>query len=98
MQSKKHCSDHQGHSRYGDLAGTQCTIIVYFSIIYSAVKRVGLCKSLDLDIILAQGDDLFKSVRINKPLAVDDLPLHFHLRVMIFPAKDFLVKVICLLI
>ena len=55
----------------------QCTSIVYFSIIYSAVKRVGLWKSLDLDIILAQGDELFKSVRINKPLAVNELPLTF---------------------
>ena len=35
-----------------------------FFIIYSAVKRVGLWKLLDLDIILAQGDELFKSVRI----------------------------------
>ena len=55
----------------------QCTSIVYFSIIYSAVKRVGLWKSLDLDIILAQGDELFQSVRINEPLAVDELPLTF---------------------
>ena len=70
-------SHHQGHSRYGDSAGMQCTIIAYFSIIYSAVKRVGLWKSLDLDIILAQGDELFQSVRINEPLAVDELPLTF---------------------
>ena len=38
---------------------------------------MGLWKSLDLDMILAQGDELFKSVRINKPLAVDELPLTF---------------------
>ena len=74
-------SHHQGHSRYGDSAGIQCTSIAYFSIIYSAVKRVGLWKSLDLDIILAQGDELFKSVRINKPLAVDELPLTFSFEV-----------------
>ena len=43
----------------------------------SAVKRVGLWKSFDLDIILAQKDELFKSVRINKPLAVDEFPLQF---------------------
>ena len=36
---------------------------------------MGLWKSLDLDIILAQGDELFKSIRINKPLAADELPL-----------------------
>ena len=43
----------------------QCASIAYFSIIYSAVKRVGLWKLLDLDIILVQGDKLFKSVGIN---------------------------------
>ena len=55
----------------------QCTSTAYFSIVYSAFKRMGLWKSLDLDTILAQGDELFKSVRINKPLAVDELPLTF---------------------
>ena len=54
----------------------QCTSIAYFSIVYSAVKRMGLWKSIDLN-ILAQGDELFKSVRINKPLAVDEFPLIF---------------------
>ena len=68
-------SHHQGHSLYGDSAGMQCTSIAYFSIIYSVAKRVGLWKSLDLDIILAQGDELFKSIRINKPLAADELRL-----------------------
>ena len=63
---------------------------------YKHSVRVGSWKLLDLDIILGQGDELFKSVRINKSLAMDEL--HFHLRVMIFPAKDFLMKVICLLI
>ena len=55
----------------------QCTSIAYFSIIYSAVKREGLWKSLDLDIRFRQGHELFKSVTINKPLAVDELPLTF---------------------
>ena len=91
-------SHHQGHSPYGDSAGMQCTSIAYFSIIYSAVKRVGLWKSLDLDIILALEDELFKSVRINKPRVWMNCPLYFHLRAMIFPAKGILMKVICLLI
>ena len=55
----------------------QCTSIAYFSIIYSAVKREGLWKSLDLDIRFRHGHELFKSVTINKPLAVDELPLTF---------------------
>ena len=55
----------------------QCTSIAYFSIIYSAVKREGLWKLLDLDIRFRQGHELFKSVTINKPLAVDELPLTF---------------------
>ena len=32
---------------------------------------------MDLDIILAQGDELFKSVKINKPVVVDELLLTF---------------------
>ena len=72
-------SDQQGHSRYGDSAGMECTSIAYLTIIYSAVKMVVLWKSLDLDIVLAQGYELFKSVGINNPLAVDELRLSFSL-------------------
>ena len=32
---------------------------------------------MDLDIILAQGDELFKSLKINKPVVVDELLLTF---------------------
>ena len=38
---------------------------------------MGLRKLLDLDIILAQKYELFKSFRINKPHSVDELPLKF---------------------
>ena len=44
---------HERHSHNGDSAVMQCTSIACFSIIYSAVKRVGVWKLLDLDIILA---------------------------------------------
>ena len=85
-------SDQQGHSRYGDSAGMQCTSIAYLTIIFSAVKRVVLWKSLDLDIVLAQGNELFIH------LLWMNCAFHFHLRVVIFPAKDFPRKVISLLI
>ena len=59
-----------------DRMGMQCTSsIAYFSMIYSSVKRVGLWKFLDLDITLAQGDEL-GSIN-DKPRAVDELPLKF---------------------
>ena len=64
MKKSLQTSHHQGHSRYGDSAGMQYTSITHFFIISSAPKRVGLWKSLDLDIILAQGDELFTSVGI----------------------------------
>ena len=41
-------SHHQGYSRYGDSAGMQRSSIACFSIIYSAVKRVGLWKLLNV--------------------------------------------------
>ena len=39
---------------------------------YKHSVRVGSWKLLDFDIILGQGDELFKSVRINKSLAMDE--------------------------
>ena len=54
----------------------QCTSNAYLAIIFSAIKNIGLWKSHDLDYILDQGDRIFKSVGINQPLAVDELPLN----------------------
>ena len=49
-------SHHQGHSRYGDSAGMQCTSIAYFSTIYSlAVDELPLTFSFEGYDIPAKG-------------------------------------------
>ena len=42
-------SHHQGHFKYGESAGMQCTSNAYFSIAYSVIKRPSIWKSWDLD-------------------------------------------------
>ena len=49
----------------------QCTSVAYFSIFYSAVRRVGLW------ILYLYREMNYLNLRINKPLAVDELPLTF---------------------
>ena len=70
-------SHHQGHLKYRESAGMQCTSNAYFSIAYSLIKKPSIWKSWDLDYVLEQGDILLKSVGIGQPLAVDELPINF---------------------
>ena len=70
-------SHHQGHLKYRESAGMQCTSNAYFSIAYSLIKKPSIWKSWDLDYVLEQGDILPKSVGIGQPLAVDELPINF---------------------
>ena len=57
-------SHHLDHLKYRESARTQCTSNVYFSIVYSVIKRPSIWKSWDLDYILEQDEILFKSVGI----------------------------------
>ena len=50
-------------------------------------QKVGSVEIVRFRYIDAQGDELFKSVRINKSLAGDELPFTFSFRVMISLAK-----------
>ena len=59
-------SHHQGHLKYRESAGIQCTSNAYFSIAYFAIKKLSIGKSCDLDHILERGDILFKSVLIGQ--------------------------------
>ena len=47
-------SHHQGHFKYGESAGMQCTSNAYISIVFSIIKNINLWKSLDLDYILKE--------------------------------------------
>ena len=64
-------SCHQGHAKFGDTAGIQCTSNAYLSICFSLIKKVSTWKSFDLDYILDQGDKLFKQTGSIQALAVE---------------------------
>ena len=65
---------HQGNTRLRETAGIQCTSDAYFAIIFTAIKKVSLWKATEINYVLDKGDMLFKSLGINQPLAVDELP------------------------
>ena len=55
---------HQGHEKYGDSAGWQCTALVYFSIIFSFIKIPSRWAVFNLDYILDEGYQIYKSTGI----------------------------------
>ena len=65
---------HQENTRFGETAGIKCTSNAYFAIIFSAMKKVSLWKTNEINYILDKGDMLLKSLGINQPLAFDELP------------------------
>ena len=68
-------SHHQGNLKYGETAGMQCTSNAFFTICFSVIKSISIWKSLYLDYILDQGEQLIKSLNVNHPLAADELTL-----------------------
>ena len=58
-------------------AGIQCTCMTLFAISYSTLKSVNRWDQFDLDIILINGDALYKSLRRQTLLTVEDLPRDF---------------------
>lgn len=67
-------SFHQGDPQFAETAGFQCTGNSYIAICFSAIKKVSVLKSWDLDYVLNQGDVLFKMLQATGPLAVDEMP------------------------
>ena len=74
-------SFNHGNAMFGETAGIQCTCMtIYlhvFAISYSSVKDVNRWDQFDLDIILINGDALYKSLRRQTLLTVEDLPRDF---------------------
>ena len=52
----------------------QCTCNPLFAIAWSTVRKVTLWKGLDLDNVLNNGDQLFKSLNKQTVLSADELP------------------------
>ena len=62
---------------FGETAGIQCACMALFAISYSTLKEVNRWDQFDLDIILINGDALYKSLRRQTLLTVEDLPRYF---------------------
>ena len=68
-------SFHLGNvEKFGDTAGRQCTCMVLFAIAYASFKRLRIWKKCELDVILMNGDQLYKSLDRIDSLSVTDLP------------------------
>ena len=65
---------HQGDLRYGATAGIQCSCMSLMSVCWSTFISVTMWDGTDLDMILENGDRLFKSLNQYRLLGVDDLP------------------------
>ena len=67
-------SYHQGNSRFGETAGSQCLCNALYAIGLSVCRRVGLWSKSDLDNILTFGNQLRQSINVENFLSTDDLP------------------------
>ena len=70
-------SFNQGNAMFGETAGIQCACMALFAISYSTLKEVNRWDQFDLDIILINGDALYKSLRRQTLLTVEYLPRDF---------------------
>ena len=60
-----------------ETAGIQCASTALFAILYSNLKEVNRWDEFDLNIILIDGDALYKTLRKQTLLTVEDLPRDF---------------------
>ena len=67
-------SYHQGNSRFGVTAGSQCACNSLFALAWSIIRKVFLWNTFDLNYILEHGDLMYKSLNLIRPLAIIDLP------------------------
>ena len=65
---------HQGDLRYGATVGIQYSCASLMSVCWNTVISVATWDGTDLDMILENGDRLFKSLNQYRLLGVDDLP------------------------
>ena len=81
---------HQGHEKYAHSAGRQCTAITYFLIIFLVRKIPSRWGVFNLDYILNEGDQIYKSAVTKTALLVEELPLQKKFRESsIFGSRNF---------
>ena len=64
----------QGNAMFGETAGIHCACMALFATSYSTLKEVNQWDQFNLDIILINGDSLYKTLRRQTLLTVEDLP------------------------
>ena len=84
---------HQGHEKYGDSAGRQCTAMAYFSIIFSVIKRPSHRGVFNLDYILDECAQIYKSAGVATALLEMSCPLILGLQIVTLKVKCCLEKV-----
>ena len=73
-------SFNQGNlSLFDETAGRQCACSAMFSICWSFVRKISCWTHRDLDHILNEGDNLYKSLKKESFLSVDDLPRQIYI-------------------
>ena len=66
---------HQGDiAKFGKTAGRQCLCNAMYAIAWSIVKRIGLWSQHDLDLILTEGNQIYKAKNTPNYLTTEDLP------------------------
>ena len=70
-----HGSFHQGNSQlFGETAGIQCACNALYALCWTQIKQIFHWVRRDLDHILVEGDNLYKSLHTSDMLSVDQLP------------------------
>ena len=69
----------QADERFGEIAGIQCGMNVLSALCYSAVKKVSIWKTLDLDYVITNGSAHYRKYKFNSILALDELPLNVNI-------------------
>ena len=67
-------SFNQSHLSFGTSAGKQCACCSLFSICFNKIRSPGYWNTEDLDFLVREGDNLYKSLRKDTYLMVPDLP------------------------
>ena len=65
--------------KFGDTAGKQFACMVHFAIAYVNFRKLNIWRNCDLDIILINGDQLYKTLNRTNYLSVNDLPDRFQI-------------------
>ena len=75
LEKVVHGSFHQGNRQlFGETAGIQCACNALYALCWTQIKQIFHWTKRDLDHILVEGDNLYKSLHTFDMLTVDQLP------------------------